>query len=135
MDATTGPVASRSTLLAEVFKGQLRTFALITNTLSKDKEISDRWHGFADIADSRHLENSVEREVVDALEKAVRDAYPRLSHRYYKMKAKWFGKEQLNAWDRNAPLPSSDDQRPRRRIRPRGGLGLPAPTSCNSIDS
>jgi oligoendopeptidase F len=87
-----------------------KLFTHITNVLAKDKEISDRWHGFADIADSRHLENSVEREVVDALQSAVRAAYPRLSHRYYKMKAKWFGKEQLNAWDRNAPLPTSDDR-------------------------
>jgi oligoendopeptidase F len=87
-----------------------RLFTHITNVLAKDKEISDRWHGFKDIADSRHLENSVEREVVEALQTAVREAYPRLSHRYYKMKAKWFGKEQLNAWDRNAPLPTSDDR-------------------------
>jgi len=87
-----------------------RLFTHITNVLAKDKEISDRWHGFKDIADSRHLENSVEREVVEALQSAVREAYPRLSHRYYRMKAKWFGKEQLNAWDRNAPLPTSDDR-------------------------
>jgi oligoendopeptidase F len=87
-----------------------RLFTHITNVLAKDKEISDRWHGFADIADSRHLENSVEREVVDALQAAVQAAYPRLSHRYYAMKAKWFGKAQLNAWDRNAPLPDADDR-------------------------
>ncbi len=87
-----------------------RLFTHITNVLAKDKEISDRWRGYKDIADSRHMANSVEREVVDALEKAVREAYPRLSHKYYRMKAKWFGKDQLNAWDRNAPLPSSDDR-------------------------
>jgi oligoendopeptidase F len=87
-----------------------RLFTHITNVLAKDKEISDRWRGYKDIADSRHMANSVEREVVDALEKAVRDAYPRLSRRYYRMKAKWFGKDQPNAWDRNAPLPSSDDR-------------------------
>ncbi|MGZ9724570.1 M3 family oligoendopeptidase [Rhizobium miluonense] len=93
--------------LAETFKANLRTFTLITNTLAKDKEISDRWRGFEDIADSRHLANRVEREVVDALAAAVRDAYPRLSHRYYKMKAKWLGMEQMNFWDRNAPLPET----------------------------
>ena len=82
-----------------------RHFALITNTLAKDKEISDRWRGFADIADARHLDNRVEREVVDALVAAVRAAYPRLSHRYYALKAKWFGKKKLPHWDRNAPLP------------------------------
>ncbi|MBN9308756.1 MAG: M3 family oligoendopeptidase [Devosia sp.] len=96
--------------ISTTLHGNERLFTHITNVLAKDKEISDRWHGFKDIADSRHLENSVEREVVDALQAAVRAAYPRLSHRYYKMKASWFGKDQLNAWDRNAPLPTSDDR-------------------------
>ncbi|MGL4265101.1 MAG: M3 family oligoendopeptidase, partial [Afipia sp.] len=91
--------------LAKTFKANERTFALITNTLAKDKEISDRWRGFQDIADSRHLANRVEREVVDALVASVRAAYPRLSHRYYKMKARWFKKKSLPYWDRNAPLP------------------------------
>ncbi len=93
--------------LAATFKANLRTFTLITNTLAKDKEISDRWRGFVDIADSRHLANRVEREVVDALAAAVRDAYPRLSHRYYAMKARWLGMETMNHWDRNAPLPET----------------------------
>jgi oligoendopeptidase F len=91
--------------LAKTFKANERTFALITNTLAKDKEISDRWRGFADVADSRHLANRVEREVVDALVGSVRAAYPRLSHRYYQLKAGWFKKKKLAHWDRNAPLP------------------------------
>jgi oligoendopeptidase F len=91
--------------LAKTFKANLRGFTLITNTLAKDKEISDRWRGFKDIADARHLSNRVEREVVDALVDAVRNAYPKLSHRYYALKAKWFGKKRLPHWDRNAPLP------------------------------
>lgn len=91
--------------LAVTFKQNVRTFSLITNTLAKDKEISDRWRGFADVADARHLSNRVEREVVDALVSAVQAAYPKLSHRYYALKAKWFGKKRLPHWDRNAPLP------------------------------
>ncbi|MBS7541159.1 M3 family oligoendopeptidase [Ancylobacter lacus] len=91
--------------LAKVFGENLRLFTLVTNTLAKDKEISDRWRGFEDIADSRHLANRVEREVVDALVSAVHASYPRLAHRYYKLKAKWFGKDRLEYWDRNAPLP------------------------------
>jgi oligoendopeptidase F len=91
--------------LGRTFSQNLRTFTLITNTLAKDKEISDRWRGFADIADARHLANRVEREVVEALVAAVRAAYPRLSHRYYALKARWFGKKRLPYWDRNAPLP------------------------------
>jgi oligoendopeptidase F len=96
---------SAADALAQTFKQHLPTFALITNTLAKDKEISDRWRGFADIADSRHLANRVEREVVEALVTAVRAAYPRLTHRYYALKARWFGKRRLAHWDRIAPLP------------------------------
>jgi oligoendopeptidase F len=97
-------------VLGTVFRQHLRTFGLITNTLAKDKEISDRWRKFEDVADSRHLANRVEREVVDALVAAVREAYPRLSHRYYKLKARWFGQDVLDYWDRNAPLPKVEQR-------------------------
>ncbi len=93
--------------IGAVLAENLREFTLITNTLAKDKEISDRWRGFKDVADSRHLSNRVEGEVVEALVSAVRAAYPRLTHRYYKLKAKWFGKPALKFWDRNAPLPNA----------------------------
>jgi oligoendopeptidase F len=96
--------------LAKTFGDNIRLFTLITNVLAKDKEIADRWRGFKDISESRHLSNRVEPEVVEAMVSAVRDAYPRLSHRYYKLKAKWFGMEQLNHWDRNAPLPKVEQR-------------------------
>lgn len=96
--------------LAKTFKANLRPFTLITNTLAKDKEISDRWRGFKDVADARHLSNRVEPEVVEALVEAVRAAYPKLSHRYYALKAKWFGKKSLPYWDRNAPLPKVEQR-------------------------
>ena len=94
----------------KVFGDNVRLFTLITNTLAKDKEISDRWRGFKDVADSRHLANRVEAPVVDALVSSVRAAYPRLSHRYYAMKARWLGMEKLSHWDRNAPLPDKPER-------------------------
>jgi len=94
----------------EVLNDNQRLFTQITNTLAKDKEIADRWRGFKDVADSRHLSNRVEREVVDALVEAVRTKYERISHRYYKLKAKWLGLETLNYWDRNAPLPNESER-------------------------
>jgi oligoendopeptidase F len=96
--------------LGETLGANLRTFTLIANTLAKDKEVSDRWRKFEDIADSRHLANRVERAVVEAMVSAVTAAFPRLSHRYYRLKARWFGKEQLDYWDRNAPLPSAPER-------------------------
>ncbi len=99
-------IASKA--LGKTFAENKRIFTQITNTLAKDKEISDKWRRFDDIAASRHLANRVEKEVVDALESAVVEAYPQLSHRYYRLKAKWFGVDKLNHWDRNAPLPDED---------------------------
>jgi oligoendopeptidase F len=96
--------------LTKVFCDNSRLFALITNTLAKDKEISDRWRGFRDVADSRHLANRVEPEVVEALVGAVREAYPRTAHRYYALKARWLGKTKLAYWDRNAPLPDKPER-------------------------
>ncbi|MEM1376658.1 MAG: M3 family oligoendopeptidase [Pseudomonadota bacterium] len=93
--------------LVETFSGHTQAFTLITNTLAKDKEIEDRWRGFSDVADARHLANRVERPVVDALVSSVVAKYDRISHRYYALKAKWLGLERLEAWDRNAPLPQT----------------------------
>ncbi len=99
-----------SEALATTLKANTRLFTLITNTLAKDKEISDRWRHFKDVADSRHLANRVEAPVVDALVAAVREAHPKLSHRYYALKAKWLGLEKLAHWDRNAPLPDKPER-------------------------
>jgi oligoendopeptidase F len=97
--------------IADVLEGRIRLFALITNTLAKDKQIEDGWRHFARPISSRNLANQVEDEVVDALIAAVRDAYPRLSHRYYAIKARWLGLDKLEYWDRNAPLPEDSDRR------------------------
>ena len=91
--------------LAVVFDGQIKLFARVHNTLAKEKEIHDRWRKMPTPQHGRHLSNHVEPEVVEALRNAVVAAYPRLSHRYYRLKAKWMGLEVMQVWDRNAPLP------------------------------
>lgn len=83
----------------------IRLLSLITNTLAKDKEIEDRWRQYDRPVSERNLANQVEDEVVDALASSVRGSYANLSHRYYALKAKWFGQDKLDYWDRNAPLP------------------------------
>ena len=96
--------------LARVFGENIKTFARVHNTLAKEKEIDDRWRGFESPQMARHLSNHVEPEVVEALRTAVVEAYPRLSHRYYALKAKWLGLDKLQVWDRNAPLPMEADR-------------------------
>ncbi len=92
--------------LAASFQQNLRLFARVHNTLAKEKEIEDRWRKMPTPQTARHLANHVEPEVVEALRDAVVAAYPRLSHRYYALKAKWLGLDRLEIWDRNAPLPT-----------------------------
>jgi oligoendopeptidase F len=97
--------------IGEVLQRSIRLLARITNTLAKEKQIEDGWRHFPRPISSRNLANQVEDEVVDALIAAVRAAHPRLSHRYYALKARWMGLEKLQHWDRNAPLPEDSDAR------------------------
>ena len=96
---------------SSVLNQNKRTRSLIINTISRDKFIEDNKRGFKNPISSRNLENDVEDDVVNALAMAVTNRFSDLSHRYYKLKAKWFGKEKLNWWDRNAPLPNKPSQK------------------------
>ena len=97
---------SAARALARVFEGNIKLFARVHNTLAKEKAVEDRWRKMPTPQTARHLANDVEPEVVEALRQAVTSAYPRLSHRYYRLKAKWLGLDHLEVWDRNAPLPT-----------------------------
>ncbi|MBV9736034.1 MAG: M3 family oligoendopeptidase [Acidisphaera sp.] len=97
--------------VAKAFGRDIRLFSLITNTLAKDKEIIDTWRRYPRPGSFRNRANMVEDEVVDALVTAVTAEFPRLSHRYYAMKARWLGLPKLQHWDRNAPLPEDDDRK------------------------
>ena len=94
--------------LAREFRKNVSLFSRITNTLVKEKEVQDRWRNLPTPQSRRHLTNRIEPEIVSALRDSVVAAYPRLSHRYYKLKAKWLGLDHLEIWDRSAPLPESD---------------------------
>ncbi|MCB6178806.1 M3 family oligoendopeptidase [Rhodobacter sp. Har01] len=109
LNLLTDPLRSRreaaARALAAVFERNIKLFARVHNTLAKEKEIHDRWRKMPTPQYGRHLANHVEPEVVEALRNAVVAAYPKLSHRYYRLKAKWMGLDKLQVWDRNAPLP------------------------------
>src|SRR6266446_9416753 len=107
-DASVRKDAAKS--FGKVQGDNIGVFSLVTNTLAKDKEIEDRWRKYPRPQSAMNLANVVEDKVVDALVSSVKAAYPRLAHRYYKLKAKWFGVDQMPYWDRNAPLPEHDDR-------------------------
>ncbi|MGC6498474.1 MAG: M3 family oligoendopeptidase [Candidatus Puniceispirillaceae bacterium] len=96
--------------LSATLKDNERLLSLVLNTIAKDKEVEDRWRGFARPVDSRNLDNDVDDDTVDALVGAVDSRNADLAHRYYRLKAGWMGGETINWWDRNAPLPGGDDR-------------------------
>ncbi len=96
--------------IGKTFEQNSKLFAFITNILAKDKAIDDNWRGFSNPIAARNLSNFVEDEVVEVLVKKVKENYAKISHRYYRIKAKILGKKVLNYWDRNAPLNKSENK-------------------------
>ncbi len=96
--------------IGKTFEENAKIFAFITNTLAKEKAVDDKWRGFEKPISARNLSNFVEDEVVETLVVKVRENYKKISHRYYKIKAKILDKEFLNHWDRNAPLSKTEDK-------------------------
>jgi oligoendopeptidase F len=90
--------------LAKALEERTPTIALSFNTLAFEKQIEDRWRKYPNPAASRHLANEVDADAVEALEAAVVEGYPAVSHRYYRLKAQIMGRKTLDYWDRNAPL-------------------------------
>ena len=87
--------------------GHLMTF--IYNMVMKDKAIEDNKRGFKTPVSERNLSEDVSDESVEVLAQTVKKHYKDIAHRFYKLKAKWLGVEKINYWDRNAPLPFSND--------------------------
>jgi oligoendopeptidase F len=98
-----------ATEISRVLGDNIKLFSLIMNTLIRDKQTEDEWRNIAQPEYGRHILNQVEPEVVNALRDAVFDSFPRISHRYYKLKAKWMGLDKMAHHDRNAPLPDGND--------------------------
>ncbi len=108
LDLLTSPQPSErkagSESLSQTLRAHEKVFTFILNTVAKDSEINRRWRGAKDLAGLRHLSNRIDGAIVEALTDAVSRREARLSHRYYKLKAKWMGLPKLKHWDRNAPL-------------------------------
>lgn len=84
-------------------------FTFIYNMIMKDKAIEDDKRGFKLPMSSRNVSENVSDKMVETLAETVRASYGTIAHRFYKLKAKWLGKEKISYWDRNAPLPFADD--------------------------
>ena len=96
--------------LNRVSKENSALFTFIYNMIVKDKAISDNHRGYKAPVSARNLDNQVDEKALKALVESVRGQYDNIADRFYKLKAKWLGLKKIQYWDRNAPLPFSDDK-------------------------
>jgi oligoendopeptidase F len=88
-----------------------RTTTYIFNTVLADKASDDRLRKYPTWITSRNLSNEVDDATVDALVEAVTSRYDIVA-RYYRLKAKLLGLDELFDYDRYAPLPAADRSYP-----------------------
>ncbi len=96
--------------LNRVSRENAKLFTFIYNMIIKDKAISDEHRGYKTPVASRNLDNQVDDKALQALTSTVRSHYQDIAERFYRLKAKWLGVDKIQYWDRNAPLPFSDDK-------------------------
>jgi oligoendopeptidase F len=95
--------------LTEGLQSQLHILTHIFNTILADKMISDRLRKYPSWIRTRNLSNELEDVTVDALITASVGHYD-LVQRYYRLKKELLGLDDLQDYDRYAPLPSLPDQ-------------------------
>ncbi len=81
----------------------MRTRSFIFNTILVDKSIDDRLRGYEAWISSRNLRNDTTDDAVQALIDAAVSRYG-VVQRYYRLKARLLGLDQLAYYDRMAPL-------------------------------
>jgi oligoendopeptidase F len=89
--------------LTKKFKDLSRQLTFIFNTILADKSTNDKLRKYESWIDSRNLANQTNRETVDALINSVTGQYE-LVQRYYKLKKKLLGLDEMKDYDRYAPM-------------------------------
>lgn len=89
--------------LTKKFKELGRQLTFIFNTILADKSTNDKLRKYDSWIDSRNLANQTNRETVDALVNSVTGQYE-LVQRYYKLKKKLLGLDEMKDYDRYAPM-------------------------------
>ncbi len=96
--------------MTEGLRRQLHVLTHVFNTLAAEKMIIDRLRGYQSWIASMNLENELADTTVATLISAVTDRYP-VVHRYYRLKRKLLGVDELFDYDRYAPIPGRDESR------------------------
>ncbi|MEO1022812.1 MAG: M3 family oligoendopeptidase [Bacteroidota bacterium] len=93
--------------LSETFGELSRTLTFVFNTLLADKSTNDKLRKYPSWISSRNLANETDEATVQALIDAVTSSYP-LVQRYYKLKSRLLGLEEMKDYDRYAPIAQNE---------------------------
>ena len=96
--------------LTQGLRANARPLAFIFNTLVQDKAVDDRLRSYPAPIAARNLANEIDDRSVESLIATCVDGYP-LVQRYYRLKARLLGLDQLEDYDRYAPVPGTGGQR------------------------
>ncbi|MFO0880092.1 MAG: M3 family oligoendopeptidase [Gemmataceae bacterium] len=102
-DADRSVRAAGAAALTEGLKSNARLLGYILNTLVLDHRSDCTLRRHADVMNPRHLANEIDPKVVDALLTAAEQHHATVQ-RYYRLKGKLLGLDQLCDYDRYAPL-------------------------------
>lgn len=91
--------------LSKKYAEKRSVFTLIYNALLRGRQIDSQWHNYDYPEEQSVLENNIVAADLNNLVDTVLANNIAVSQRYYKLKAKAFGAEQISYWDRVAPYP------------------------------
>jgi len=95
--------------LTDGLQPQIHILTHIFNTILAEKMIDDRLRSYPSWVSARNLSNELDDQTVDALVSSTTERYD-IVQRYYGLKKKLLGLDELHDYDRYAPLPSLPDQ-------------------------
>lgn len=93
----------------EGLRKQIKSLTFVFNTILAEKASDDRLRSYDHWLASRNLSNEISDEAVDALISSVTDRYD-LVARFYRLKKRILGLDELHDFDRYAPVGEADNQ-------------------------
>jgi oligoendopeptidase F len=106
-DADRGVRQRAAASITNGLKSLSRTTTYVFNTILADKASDDRLRSYPTWISSRNMDNEIDDGMVDTLVDAVTSRYDIVA-RYYTLKRRLLGLDELFDYDRYAPLPSAD---------------------------
>jgi len=96
--------------------GNAHVCTYVYNTLLHEKDVLDRLRGYGEPESSRHLDNELDGAVVDTVSEVCAANFGTVA-RYYRLKGRLLGLDDLTHYDRYAPIAAQESRIPFEQAR------------------